>query len=128
VPGTIRGNVTAILTFREAFAIPFFIRIGPREPIEGFRDSNGNSAVQLPALPVGSHVIQQSANKTEWQTVGVLTVKPPINWTLIWGVLVSIIAVVAVLSWRYYASLQKRKRQKRSDEGERLQLPTAERS
>jgi hypothetical protein len=123
-PTTTRTHKPTILTFHESWDTPFFIRVGGSGgPITGELDRRGQPIVHLPALRRGRYAIQMSTDQVEWSVVGVLIVKESKNTGTIAIVVVAVGAAVTAGALWYHTAAKRKKRQKRSDEGERYQPP-----
>jgi hypothetical protein len=121
-PRSVPADTPSILNFAEAGDAPFFVRIGQLELGEGFIGDGGRHAVQLPPLAIGEYAVQQSSDNVKWVTVGVLRVKAPTNWAAV-GVGVAVIAALIAVLWWFHEAETRRKRKKRSDEGEQYEPP-----
>jgi hypothetical protein len=122
-PNRVVADQPALITLGERGEPPLLVRVGSGPPIEAFSTEGGRRAVQLPPLPPGKHLIQQSADGKAWTTLGFLHARKAPNWSLLWKVALGVAAGAALLGWRYRAHVRRRSRQKRSDEGARFELP-----
>jgi hypothetical protein len=121
-PRSVRPDIPSILTFPTDSPGPFFVRVGGRDLGDCPIGERGRRVLQLPGLSTGEHLVQQSSDNVTWVTLGVLRVKPPTNWNAVVAS-AALIASILLGLWRFQNSATRRKRQKRSDDGQRYEPP-----
>jgi hypothetical protein len=113
------------LKFAAEWKTPFFIRIGDDDPLLGDPDPGRTRCVKIPPKSPGIFTVSLSFDGIQWKELGQLTVDAPwpgIPWDLLCGIVIGLSIVAAVCgiglyAWRMHVRRQRRKRQRRSDEG-----------
>jgi hypothetical protein len=106
------------LTFYTDWRPPFNITIGNGPPLEGYINDSGSPQVEVPGLPSGRQSVIVWFGVGDSRPVGTITVLKPVPPAAKWGAILAIAAIVASIVYKQGKKWYRRKRQKKSDDGD----------
>jgi hypothetical protein len=137
-PRRIPAYKNCTLTFTADFKLPFFIKVGYNTPVMGDLTASTKRTAQLPPQDPGEFPVSVSYDGKNWQEIAHLIVDPPkaapatspltpagddpaqVALGIFIGIGIAAVAFgLGLGAWRLYVREQRKRRQRRSDDGVR---------